>query len=229
MSYTIDYKLKKTCFGENCLRVLRFLSPILLILASSSSIYAQAPAGDSKRILFLGDSLTDGYGVERENSYPGLIEKMILAQDLDYSVHNAGVSGDTSAGGLRRIDWLLRNKVDLLVLALGANDGLRGFDPQTTKKNLLAIIAKAKKANPQVKILLAGMMVPPNMGKAYAKRFAAVYPEIAQLTKATLYPFLLEGVAADPKLNLRDGIHPNEQGYIIIANSLWKKLRPMLD
>ena len=200
----------------------------MLIPTVSSSVYAQTAPEKAKRILFLGDSLTDGYGIERDRSYPGLIAKRIAKQNLNYSVHNAGVSGDTSAGGLRRIDWLLRNKVDILVLALGANDGLRGFNPEATKSNLLAIIAKAKKANPEVKILLAGMLVPPNMGKTYAERFAAVYPEIAQQTNATLHPFLLEGVAANPELNLQDGIHPNEKGYRIIADSLWKTLRPML-
>ena len=179
-------------------------------------------------ILFYGDSLTAGYGLSPEEAFPALIENKIKEQGKSWKVINAGLSGETSAGGLSRIDWILRQPVDIFVLELGGNDGLRGLPLDQTKKNLQAIIDKVKGRNPAVKIIIAGMMVPPNMGPEYTKQFSAVYPELAKKNKATLIPFLLEGVGGIEKLNLPDGIHPNIEGHKIVAETVWKAISPLL-
>lgn len=197
-----------------------------------------------KRILFIGDSLTDGFGISREQSYPSLIAENIKRENLPYSVQNAGVSGDTTAGGLRRTSWLLGHRlsrnglsregslsdggVGVIVLALGANDGLRGLPPEKTEENLLGIIGKARESNPQIRVLLAGMLVPPNMGPEYEQAFRAIFPSVAKQADVELLPFLLQGVAARPELNIADGFHPNEEGHKIIAASVWRLLRPLL-
>src|SRR5204862_4914904 len=151
-------------------------------------------AAETKTIVFLGDSLTAGFGVERSEAFPALIADKIRAAGLPFEVENAGLSGDTSAGGLRRIDWLLQRRIDVLVLELGANDGLRGLDLKSMKANLQAIIDKTKVKNPQVKVALAGMQVPPNLGAEYATGFERAYRELASENNAVLIPFLLEGV-----------------------------------
>lgn len=179
-------------------------------------------------ILFIGDSLTAGYGLAQEQSYPARIAQRMKADGFPQPVVNAGVSGDTSAGGLRRVDWLLREPIEVLVLALGANDGLRGVPASETEKNLRAIMERVRAKNPNLRILLAGMKVPPNMGARYAGEFEAIFPRIARDYDAVLMPFLLEGVAGQPHLNQEDGIHPTAEGQQRMADELWKLLKPLL-
>jgi len=185
-------------------------------------------AVEPRFILCLGDSLTAGYGLELEEAYPALLQEKIDALGLPFKVINGGLSGETSAGGLRRIDWMLRRPVDILVLALGANDGLRGLEVAATHRNLQAIIDRASRKYPKIKIVIAGMKAPPNMGREFTENFAAIYPELARTNDALLIPFLLESVAAEPSLNLADGMHPNPAGHKIIAETLWRHLKPLL-
>lgn len=185
-------------------------------------------ASSVKTILFFGDSLTAGYGLSPEEAFPALVEKQFNKEDKPCKVINAGLSGETSAGGLSRIDWILRSPVDVFVLELGANDGLRGLPPEQTRKNLQAIIDKVKTKYPKAKIVVVGMMVPPNMGNAYTTEFNAIFPALAKKNNATLMPFLLEDVAGIEKLNLPDGIHPNIEGHKIVAGNVAKVLKPLL-
>ena len=173
-----------------------------------------------KVILFYGDSLTAGYGLSPEEAFPALVEKKLNKTEKKVKVVNAGLSGETSAGGLSRIDWVLRQPIDIFVLELGANDGLRGLPVDQTRKNLQGIIDKVKSKYPTCKIVLAGMMVPPNMGKEYTEDFRSVYPSLASKNKATLIPFILDGVGGIEKLNQADGIHPNVEGHQIISNRI---------
>jgi acyl-CoA thioesterase-1 len=173
-----------------------------------------------KTILFFGDSLTAGYGLSVEEAFPALIEKDLNKGATKVKAINAGLSGETSAGGLARIDWVLKQPLDIFVLELGANDGLRGLPVEQTRKNLQGIIDKVKAKYPNAKILMAGMMVPPNMGTKYSNEFKVIYPELAKKNKATLMPFILEGVAGDEKLNQADGIHPTAKGHEIVARNL---------
>jgi acyl-CoA thioesterase-1 len=186
------------------------------------------PAASKKSVVFLGDSLTAGLGVQTAEAFPALIAEKIRAAGLPFEVENAGLSGDTSAGGLRRIDWLLQRRVDVLVIELGANDGLRGLQLKSLKSNLQAIIDKAKAKNPQVKIVIAGMQVPPNLGPEYASGFEKVYADVARENKAVLIPFLLEGVGGNRDLNQQDLIHPSPAGHRIIADLVWRTLEPIL-
>lgn len=179
-------------------------------------------------IVFYGDSLTAGYGIDPESAFPALIGKALEQKGKNVKVVNAGVSGETSAGGLSRVDWVLRQPVDIFVLELGANDGLRGLPVEQTKKNLQAIIDRVKAKNPNVKIVIAGMMVPPNMGPDYSAQFQKIFPELARRNDAALVPFLLEDVAGIKTLNLADGIHPNPEGHQIVARNVLKVLEPLL-
>jgi len=179
-------------------------------------------------VLFLGDSITAGYGLEISQAYPALIEDKIAARGWPLRVINAGQSGDTSAGGLSRLDWLLRNPISVLVLELGGNDGLRGLPPEVTRKNLQTIIDQTKAKYPKVKIVIAGMMIPPNMGRDYGQKFNAIFPALAKRNGAVLIPFVLEGVAGIRELNLPDGIHPTVKGHQIVAANVWKVLEPLL-
>lgn len=198
---------------------------MVLLLACSMGARADAPR---KAILCLGDSLTAGYGLSADKAWPALLQQKLDAAGLPYDVVNAGVSGDTTAGGLRRIDWLLRRPYDVVILALGANDGLRGVPVAETEKNIEGIVAKVRAHHPAARILLAGMQVPPNMGPDYAASFGAVFPALARRNDAALWPFLLDGVAGRPELNLDDGIHPNAEGHRVIAERAWAILRPLL-
>lgn len=192
-------------------------------------IFAQTPTpAPKKTILFLGDSLTAGLGVQPAEAFPALIAEKIRTAALSFEVENAGLSGDTSAGGLRRVDWLLQRPVDILFLELGANDGLRGQQLKSVKANLQAIIDKTKAKNPQVKIVLAGMQVPPNLGAEYASGFQRVFTELAQENNAVLIPFLLDGVGGNRELNQQDLIHPSAAGHRIIAELVWRTLEPIL-
>jgi acyl-CoA thioesterase-1 len=192
------------------------------------SIIAFLQQTQTKTILFFGDSLTAGYGLSPEIAFPALVEKEFTKENKKVKVINAGLSGETSAGGLSRIDWTLRQPIDVFVLELGANDGLRGLPIEQTKKNLQSIINKVKSKYPNVKIVLAGMMVPPNMGKQYSDEFKKIYPTMANKNKAVLIPFLLEGVAGNEKLNQADGIHPNAEGHRIVATNIVTFLRPLI-
>lgn len=187
-----------------------------------------APVTKKKSIVFFGNSLTAGYGLSPEQAFPALIQNKIDSLGLPYKVINAGVSGETSSGGKTRIDWILREPVDIFILELGANDGLRGTPLSETKKNLQDIIDKVKAKYPDSKLVFAGMEIPPNMGQAYTTEFRNIYTELAAKNKMTLIPFLLEGVGGEPDLNQEDGIHPNQQGSIIVAKNVWKQLEKLL-
>jgi len=193
---------------------------VLFIIWMFSSLIHHTDV-ESKTIIFYGDSITAGYGVGTEFAFPYLIASQLDKDGFDVEVVNAGLSGETSAGGLTRIDWILNRKFDVFVLELGANDGLRGLPVEETRKNLQAIIDKVKAKYPNTQIVLAGMMVPPNMGQDYAKAFEGLYPQLAKKNNALLIPFLLKDVAGIVELNQPDGIHPNPQGHKIIADNLY--------
>lgn len=196
---------------------------------SASLLCAQngTPNGP-KTVVFLGDSLSAGYGVKPNEAFPVLIGEKIRAANLPYQVENAGLSGDTTAGGLRRIDWLLQRKIDVLVIELGGNDGLRGLPVSAIKSNLQSIIDKTKAKNPQVKIVIAGMQIPPNLGADYSRSFQQAFNEVAQANNATMIPFLLEGVGGLRELNQADLIHPTAAGHQLIAEGVWRILEPLL-
>lgn len=185
-------------------------------------------AAETRTLLFFGDSLTAGYGLDPDDAFPALIQQKLAARDRSWHVVNAGLSGETTAGGLRRLDWILRQRVDILVIKLGGNDGLRGLDPETSRSNLEAMITRVRDRHPNARIVLAGLQMPANMGATYARRFAAMYPELARQKQITLIPFLLEGVGGVPELNQPDGIHPTAEGHRIIAETVWRVLEPLL-
>jgi acyl-CoA thioesterase-1 len=218
--------MKSVLAHANRKKTMPAIFAIALALSFFLSVHAAEPA--KKRVVFLGDSLTAGLGVQSSEAFPALVAEKIRAAGLPFEVENAGLSGDTSAGGLRRIDWLLQRPIDILVLELGANDGLRGLDLKSMKTNLQAIIDKTKAKNPSVKIVLAGMEVPPNLGAEYATGFQRVFAELARENNATLIPFLLEGVGGHRELNQPDLIHPNPAGHRIVADLVWRTLEPIL-
>jgi acyl-CoA thioesterase-1 len=205
--------------------VRRLVVAVLLALLALSG--AGGVAAADRVIVALGDSLTAGLGVPADDAYPARLEARLRAEGYAYRVVNAGVSGDTSAGGLRRVDWVLRLQPDVVIVALGANDGLRGLPVDALATNLEMIVTRVRATG--ARVLLAGMRVPPNYGADYARAFAAVFPTVARRTGVPLMPFLLEGVAADARLNQPDGIHPTAEGQRIIADRVWTYLRPLLD
>jgi len=209
----------------------RHLRRLLLAMMIFSILPAAHATADDRplRIIFLGDSLTAGLGLDVEEAYPNLIQKKLSAAGMKAKVVNAGVSGDTSAGGLRRIEWLLREPADVLVIALGANDGLRGLDVDSMKKNLRSMIDLARAHCKDMTVVLAGMLVPPNQGADYARRYGEAFSEVARDANVPLLPFLLEGVAGNPELNQPDGVHPNVRGQEIIAEHVWEMLRDVLE
>lgn len=201
--------------------------------ASATSAAADAPrehrstqAATRPRIVILGDSLTAGLGLSPDEAYPTLIQQRLDKEGFKYEVINAGVSGDTSAGGLARLDWALDGDVRVLIVALGGNDGLRGLPAEELKGNLSKIIEHAQKRH--IRVILAGMEAPPNFGQSYIVSFHQVYPELARQYNVSLVPFLLQGVAGIDSLNQRDGIHPTAEGARIVADNIWPVLRPML-
>jgi len=187
-------------------------------------------AAEPKTILIFGDSLTAGLGLDDPSTqaYPALLQKKIAAAGLPCRVINGGLSGETTAAGLRRIDWMLRERVDVFVLALGGNDGLRGIQPPVTRANLAGILEKVRAKYPDAKLVVAGMQMPPNLGPDYLAAYRAVFPDVAKKTGATLIPFLLEGVGGVPELNQHDGIHPTAKGHEQVAETVWRVLRPLL-
>jgi acyl-CoA thioesterase I len=199
---------------------------------------AAAPAGNATAavgqraetgtILFVGTSLTAGYGVGEDMAYPAIIQQKIDAAGLPFQVVNAGISGETSAGGLRRIDWSLQQPFEVLVLELGANDGLRGLDPAAMRSNLDEIMRRTRSRHPDADIVLVGMEAPPNLGAEYTTRFRQVFVDLAREHGAILVPFLLEGVAGEATLNIDDGIHPNPRGHRLLAETVWRQLQPVL-
>lgn len=189
---------------------------------------SEAGKEKTKTIVFFGNSLTAGYGVDPSEAFPALVQEKIDSLELPYKVVNAGLSGETTAGGKSRIDWILRQPVDIFVLELGGNDGLRGIPVAETAKNLQAIINRVREKNPRVKIILAGMQVPPNMGRTYGSAFRVAFQQLAANNQIDLIPFLLENVGGISHLNQADGIHPNPKGHKIVAENVWKILQPLL-
>jgi len=197
--------------------------------ASNATPAAERPGPNTARprIVFLGDSLTAGYGLAKEESVPSLVETRLRSEGYPYDVVNAGVSGDTSAGGLSRLDWSLEGDVRVLVIELGANDGLRGLPVAGMKRNLTEIITRAQSRG--IKVVLTGMEAPPNFGAAYTAEFRQVYRDLARLPNVTFVPFYLDGVAGIPHLNIADGIHPNAEGSRIIERAVWRAISPLLE
>ena len=180
------------------------------------------------RVVFLGDSITAGFGLDEEAAFPSLIQIRVDEEKLPFTIVNAGFSGDTSSGGLSRMNWLLRNPVDVLVLELGGNDGLRGIDLSLTRSNLEGIVEKTLERFPECRLVIAGMMVPPNLGHEYTQTFREIYPQLSEKYDADLIPFILEGVGGVRELNQPDGIHPTAEGHAIVAEIVWRYLEPVL-
>jgi len=204
--------------------------PLLLLLVWLGACLGAMRAAEPRTMVFFGDSLTAGYGLSDPATlaYPARIQEKIDAAHLDWRVVNAGLSGETSAGGLRRIDWILRQPVDVFVLALGANDGLRGINPAVTRSNLQHILERVRAKNPQAKLVVAGMEMPRQMGGEFTHAFHEVFPAVAEKNEATLIPFLLDGVGGQAALNQADRIHPTAAGHAIIAETVWKIVHPLL-
>ena len=192
------------------------------------SIEEQEEKLTQKTILFFGNSLTAGMGLEVEEAFPALIQKRLDSLSIDYNVINAGLSGETTAGGKTRIEWILKQPVDIFILELGGNDALRGIDPADSYKNLKFIIEKVKEKYPSAKIVLAGMEAPPNLGPEFTAEFRQMYPKLAKEFNASLIPFLLQDVGGVPELNLPDGIHPTPEGHKIVASNVWSVLKDLL-
>jgi acyl-CoA thioesterase I len=233
----ISFLIKDECMYH--VKVLGFLFTWMVLAAScgnkekAASKAKKAEASTEsvrkeKTILFFGNSLTAGYGVEPSQAFPALIQNKLDSLGFAYKVINAGVSGETSAGGNSRIDWILKQPIDVFVLELGANDGLRGVPVDETKRNLQSIIDKVKAKYPDVKLVLAGMQVPPNMGQKYSADFQAIFPDLATKNNMALIPFLLEKVGGEVKLNQEDGIHPTPEGHRILAENVWHVLEKEL-
>lgn len=183
---------------------------------------------EKKTILFFGNSITAGFGLEPDQAFPAIVQNIIDSLGLNYKVVNAGLSGETSAAGAERVEWILKQQVDIFVLELGGNDGLRGLDTDETAKNLQSIMDKVHNKYPQTKILFTGIEVPPNMGQDYAKKFRAVFSKLAEQNEVVFFPFILQDVGGDPDLNQPDGIHPTAEGQIIIARNVWEYLKDMI-
>ncbi len=195
-----------------------------LIFLAGSALQAQS----SQTILFFGDSITAGLGVQQEQAFPALIQEKIDSLGLNYEVINGGLSGETSAGGIRRIDWILRRDIDIMVLELGGNDGLRGIDLSSTKDNLQQIIDKYRAKNPDGQIILAGMQVPPNLGQEYTSQFQEIYPELAEENNLPLIPLIMNKLGGEEELIQGDGIHPTPKGHEVIAETVWDVLKEYL-
>lgn len=195
---------------------------LLVTLGAASPI----TAAEKQRIVMLGDSITAGYGLAAGEELPAQLQTALAEHGLETTVENAGVSGDTTAGGLSRFDWAVQGEPEMIIVALGGNDGLRGIDPDDTRRNLKAIIERAQSRN--ARVVLAGMLAPPNMGADYGTAFNAIYPDLAAQQDVMLYPFLLDGVAAEADLNQDDGIHPNAEGAKVIATRLADVIAPVL-
>ncbi len=197
---------------------------LLFFLLFSTSVLAQ----EKKSILIFGDSITAGLGVDPDQAFPAIIQDKIDSLGLDYEVINGGLSGETSAGGLRRINWVLQRQVDIMILELGGNDGLRGIDLSSTKDNLQKIIDRALANNPDMEILIAGMQVPPNLGIEYSRDFQDLYPDLAESNNLELIPLILDKVGGRDEYMQPDQIHPNVAGHKVVAETVWESLYPVL-
>jgi acyl-CoA thioesterase-1 len=202
------------------------ITSLILFILITISVSSQAQS--NKTILIFGDSITAGYGLEPQQAFPALIQDKIDSIGLSYEVINGGLSGETSAGGLRRINWVLQRDIDIMILELGGNDGLRGIDLSSTKENLQQIINRAKAKNPDIKIIIAGMQVPPNLGMDYTKEFQDLYPSLAEKNDLTLIPLILDKVGGRDEYMQSDQIHPNIEGHKIVAETIWDVLYPIL-
>jgi acyl-CoA thioesterase-1 len=227
----INYLMRKVLFIINLISFITLVScnnnkqSISTSQQHADTSIPVVPAVKVKTILFFGNSLTAGYGVDPSEAFPALIQNKIDSLKLGYKVINGGVSGETSSGGNSRVDWILKQPVDIFILELGGNDGLRGIPLTETKKNLQAIIDKVKGKYHGAKLILAGMKIPPNMGQKYATEFANLYSGLAAKNRVTLIPFLLQGVGGESKLNQKDGIHPTAEGHKIVAENVWIVLK----
>ncbi len=201
---------------------------MMLVFLFVAAIAVAEEKARKRTILFLGDSLTSGYGLSAEVAFPAVIQAKIDSLGLGYEVVNAGISGETTSAGLSRMNWMLKRRIDVLVIELGANDGLRGVPLKVTRQNLQAIVDSSRKAYPNVNVVLAGIQVPPNLGPEYTSEFKEIFPELAAKNKVALIPFLLEGVGGMRELNLADGIHPTVAGHRKVAENVWKVLGPLL-
>lgn len=202
------------------------LASFVLFAVTTTNAIAEEKVCEGKTLVVLGDSLVAGFGLEPGAAYPEQLSKKLSEEGISVDVINAGVSGDTSTSGLARLDWSVGEEADAVLLELGANDALRGISPEVTEKNLETVIEKLKERD--VEILLAGMMAPPNMGKSYGEKFNSLYERLAQKHEVSLYPFFLEGVVADPKLNLPDGIHPTREGIAVIVENTLPAVRELI-
>jgi acyl-CoA thioesterase-1 len=218
-----DIRVSSSGYGA----VRRLFNALALVGFAVALFAAPAQAAEPVRVLALGDSLTAGYGLSEADGFTMQLERGLRTKGYEAQVINAGVSGDTTAGGLARLEWALGDNPDVAVVALGANDGLRGLDPAGTRENLDAILATLKQRN--VPALLVGMVAPPNLGREYGERFNAIYPELAKKYDVPLYPFFLEGVALDRKLNQEDGMHPNAKGVAIMVEGILPRLTALMD
>jgi acyl-CoA thioesterase-1 len=196
--------------------------------AKSDTAPARQTLKHPPTVVFFGTSLTAGPGLEPEKSYPALVEKLADADGIPISAVNAGLSGETTAGAVRRIEWVLRNPADLIVIETGAKDALRGLDPDSARSNIERVVASVKRVQPGARIALVQMEAPPNFGSPYTRRFHAIYPEVAKRENLVLMPFLLVGVAGVDSLNQGDGVHPNVKGAKIVAANIWKRIAPLV-
>lgn len=219
---------RRTCFSialwvALCLGLLSWR-----VSAAETASNASGTLPADKSLVVLGDSLSAGFGVDLSEAWPARIQEKIREAGLPWKLVNAGLSGDTSAGGLRRLDWILRRPVDALLLELGSNDGLRGLPLEATRTNLQTVIERTRAKYPKVRIVLAGMKMPENLGEAYTRQFETLYRDLAATNKVALIPFLLDGVGGRAELNLPDQIHPNVEGHRRVATNVWKVLQPVL-
>jgi len=205
------------------------MKSVVLTIVLSVLMCINSEAQQKKSILFFGDSISAGYGIQPQQAFPAVIQDKIDSLGLNYEVINGGLSGETSAGGLRRINWVLQRNIDIMILELGGNDGLRGIDLSSTKDNLQQIIDRAKAKNPEIEIIIAGMQVPPNLGTDYTKEFQDLYPELAEKNNLTLIPLILDEVGGRDEFMQPDQIHPNVKGHKVVAETVWETLKPFLD
>ena len=201
-----------------------FQCTLLWLLITTFALSAQ----EQKNILIFGDSITAGYGVDPEQAFPSILQQKIDSTGLHFKVINGGLSGETSAGGLRRISWVLQRKVDIMILELGGNDGLRGIELQSTKNNLQQIITTAQTKDPDIQIIIAGMQVPPNLGIEYTNEFVNLYIDLAEENNLPLIPLILDAVGGYEEFMQPDKIHPNAEGHLIVAETVWKTLFPII-
>lgn len=197
-------------------------------VTEESEMTPSTTANSTRVILCFGDSLTAGLGLDMEDAFPAVVQRKIDSLGYDYKVINAGLSGETTASGKNRLNWVLNQKTDIFILELGANDGLRGINLTETRQNLQAIIDKVRAKNPETIVILAGMQIPPNMGPEYTAEFRKIFPELAEMNSAYLIPFLLKDVGGVSELNQEDGIHPTREGHLIVAQNVWEVLAPIL-